>query len=124
MNKSTGLWLVIGLIGYCVLPWYVLEDGFWGWEWLIDGYPFDTDYAPAIFLLFQGEKLWLSPLIIFLLLPLVGRFPSANPPPNRHANILLIAGIAGLCWLAIQGFGIGLRGWNFDAFTQLSLIHI
>lgn len=119
MNKSTGLWLVIGLIGYSVLPWYVLEDGFWGWEWLIDGYPFDTDYAPAIFLLFQGEKLWLAPLIIFLLLPLVGRFPSANAPPSRQANILLIAGIAGLCWLAIQGFGIGLRGWNFDAFTQL-----
>lgn len=119
MNKSTGLWLIIGLIGYCILPWYVLEDGFWGWEWLIDGYPFDTDYAPALFLFLQGEKLWLSPVVIFLLLPLVGRLPSANASPNRQANFLLIAGIAGLCWLAIQGYGIGLRGWNYEALTQL-----
>jgi len=46
MNKTIALWLIVGLVGFCVLPWYVLEDGLWSFEWLRDGYPYDTDYAP------------------------------------------------------------------------------
>ena len=118
MNKSTSLWLAVGIVGFCLLPWYVLEDGFWGFEWLFDGYPFDTDYAPAVFLIMQGEKLWLSPLLAFLGLPLIGRITGSSAGSNHKANILLIAGIAGLLWLAIQGYGIGLRGWNYEALTS------
>ena len=65
------LWLVAGLLGYFVLPWYLLEDGLFSFEWLFDGYPFDTDYAPAAFLLFQGEKVWLAPIVVPLLMPLL-----------------------------------------------------
>lgn len=122
MNKSSLLWLVLGIVGFCILPWYVQEDGFWGFEWLIDGYPFDPDYAPALFLILQGEKLWLSPLLIWLVMPLAGVLwlsGSTQSRALRRANILLVAGVAGLLWLAIQGYGIGLRGWNFDALTQL-----
>ncbi|MFK7854849.1 MAG: ABC transporter permease [Granulosicoccus sp.] len=122
MNKSMYLWLILGLLGFCVLPWYVLEDGFWGFEWLVDGYPFDTDYAPALFLIMQGEKLWLSPLILWLLMPLATFFRASGSTHSRavrQANVLLVAGVAGLLWLAIQGYGIGLRGWNFDALNQL-----
>ncbi len=117
MNRTVGMWLVIGLVGYCLLPWYVLEDGFWSTEWLLDGYPFDTDYAPALFLITQGEKLWLSPLLLPLLLPLLS--PLFAHSPKQRANVLIVAGVSGLAWLAIQGLGIGLRGWNFDALTQL-----
>ncbi len=117
MNRTVGMWLIIGLIGYCLLPWYVLEDGFWSFEWLFDGYPFDTDYAPALFLITQGEKLWLSPLLLPLLLPLVSSLFAHNP--KQRANVLIVAGVAGLAWLAIQGLGIGLRGWNFETLTQL-----
>ena len=123
MNKNTNRWFIIGLIGFCVLPWYVLEDGFWRFDWLFDGYPFDTDYAPALFLILQGEKLWLSPCLLFLLWPFVSSLRAArngNPNPSlSRANALLIAGVAGLCWLAIQGYGIGLRGWNYESLTQL-----
>jgi len=122
LNKSTWLWLVVGIVGFCILPWYVLEDGFWGFEWVFDGYPFDPDYAPALFLILQGEKLWLSPLLLWLVMPLAGVFwASGSTQSNaiRRANVLLVAGVAGLLWLAIQGYGIGLRGWNFDALTQL-----
>ncbi|MEE9333061.1 MAG: iron ABC transporter permease [Granulosicoccaceae bacterium] len=117
MNRTVGMWLIIGLIGYCVLPWYVLEDGFWRFEWLFDGYPFDTDYAPALFLITQGEKLWLSPLLLFLLLPLLS--PLFAHSPKQRANVLIVAGVAGLAWIVIQGLGIGLRGWNFEALSQL-----
>ncbi len=118
-----------------MLPWYVLEDGFWSFEWLFDGYPLDTDYAPALALILQGEKLWLAPVVIFLMLPVFGGIIgsrsqsvagtgqsglSTQPGADTtRANLLLIAGIAGLSWLAIQGYGIGLRGWNFDSLTQL-----
>ena len=63
-------WILIGWIGFFVLPWYGIEDGFFLFEWLVDGYPFDPDYAPAAFLLAQGEKLWLAPLLPVLILPL------------------------------------------------------
>lgn len=118
MSKSTWLWLVLGLIGFCILPWYVQEDGFWGFEWLVDGYPFDPDYAPGLFLLLQGEKLWLAPIPVWLLLPVFALGFSSRT--NRYAaNVLLLAGLLGLTWIAIQGYSIGLRGWNYEALTQL-----
>lgn len=118
MNKSTWLWLVLGLIGFCILPWYVQEDGFWGFEWLVDGYPFDPDYAPGLFLLMQGEKLWLAPVPVWLLLPVVALGFSARSG-RYSANVLLLAGFMGIAWLAIQGYSIGIRGWNYEALTQL-----
>ena len=50
MDRTVLTWLLIGAAGFCLLPWYTLEDGFWGFEWLFDCYPFDTDYAPGLFL--------------------------------------------------------------------------
>jgi iron(III) transport system permease protein len=121
-----------------VLPWYVLEDGLWSFEWL-DGYPLDADYAPALALIAQGEKLWLAPVAFFLILPVfAGLFRSSSARQSasndvasplavstsknsdtKLANMLLIAGVGGLCWLAIQGFGIGIRGWNYESLNQL-----
>ncbi|MEM7260157.1 MAG: hypothetical protein AAF404_22510, partial [Pseudomonadota bacterium] len=68
-SRAVWLWMAVGLLGYFVLPWYLLEDGFFSFEWLFDGYPIDSDYAPAVFLVAQGEKVWLAPLILPLLLP-------------------------------------------------------
>jgi len=116
MNRTVALWLTIGLIGFCVLPWYVLEDGLWNFEWLRDGYPYDTDYAPGLFLLLQGEKLWLAPIPILLLLPLLTIGVSKrNPLFNK---VLCIAGALGLFYLLAQGFSIGIRGWNTELLTQ------
>ncbi|MEP3048276.1 MAG: iron ABC transporter permease [Roseibium sp.] len=102
---------MIGWLGFAVLPWYGIED-FWTLEWLVDGYPFDRDYAPGLFLIAQGEKLWLTPLI----LPLIGALAALTLPkthPN-YARILVLAGGFGAAWLIAQGFGIGLRGWTFS----------
>ena len=116
MNKTVALWLFIGLLGFCVLPWYVLDDGLWSFEWLFDGYPFDTDYAPGLFLLLQGEKLWLAPIPVLLLLPLFILTTSKRKP--LFNRILCIAGAAGLFYLLAQGFAIGIRGWNSELITQ------
>jgi len=122
LNKSTWTWFVLGLTGFCLLPWYVLYDGFWGFEWLVDGYPFDPEYAPALFLILQAEKLWLSPLLVWLLFPIVAIGFSVKKKPEslrKRANILLLCGVGGLLWLAIQGYAIGLKGWNFESLNQL-----
>ena len=44
-------WQLIGLFGLVVVPWYAIYDGFWNFEWLLEGYPFDSDYAPLLFLI-------------------------------------------------------------------------
>lgn len=104
-------WIVAGWVGFFLLPWYGVED-FFTFEWLIDGYPFDTDYAPAAFLIGQGEKLWLAPTVLALLAPLaVMRRRKTDP---IYAKVLLIAGAFGFGWLVLQGFAIGIRGWNFE----------
>ncbi len=121
LNRIVLTWLIVGLIGFAVLPWYMLEDGFWGFGWL-QGYPFDPDYAPALFHLIQGKKPWLWPLLFLLLLPLVTWGRKKTDPV--FALILLSAGVAGLGYLLLQGFAIGLRGWQFgflnSAFGELA----
>ncbi len=111
------LWLLTGLIGYFVLPWYLLEDGFFSFEWLFDGYPFDSDYAPAAFLIFQGEKIWLAPLILPLLLPLIALSQRSNR--RLFSTLLIIAGASGLFYLFAQGFAIGIRGFNAEWLNNL-----
>lgn len=104
------LWLIVGWVGFCVLPWYGSEEGIFSFEWLFNGYPFNEDYAPALFLILQGEKLWLAPLLVFLALPL-SAFRTLKSDPI-HGKILIIAGAIGFGWLIAQGFSIGIRGWN------------
>ena len=110
-------WIAAGWVGYLLLPWYGIEDGFFRFEWLIDGYPFDEEYAPAVFLIAQGEKLWLAPLLLPLAAPLfVVRSRKTDP---EFATVLTIAGALGFAWLIAQGFGIGIRGFNFTWLTAL-----
>ncbi|ABG30722.1 iron ABC transporter permease [Roseobacter denitrificans] len=105
-------WVIAGWVGFCLLPWYMVEDGLLSFEWLRDGYPFDEDYAPAAFLIAQGKKLWLAPLLIALILPLFAlRRPKSDP---WFARLLILSGAIGFGWLIAQGFSIGIRGFNFD----------
>lgn len=111
------LWIIVGWVGYCLLPWYGIEDGFFSFGWVFDGYPLDSDYAPAAFLLVQGEKLWLSPVIILLAFPitLIGLRKS---DPLFARGLILVGGI-GFFWLFAQGFAIGIRGYNFTWLESL-----
>lgn len=105
-------WIAAGWVGYCLFPWYGIEDGFFSFGWLFDGYPFDGDYAPAVFLVAQGEKLWLAPMLAPLVAPLaVLRRRKTDP---LHSTVLILAGGFGFAWLFAQGFGIGIRGFNYQ----------
>ncbi len=110
-------WIIVGWVGFLILPWYGVEDGFLSFGWLFDGYPFDEDYAPAAFLIAQGEKLWLAPLA----LPLIASLFAINRKKSDpyYATILILVGAIGLGWLMAQGFGIGIRGFNFEWLKSL-----
>jgi iron(III) transport system permease protein len=110
-------WIIAGWVGYLLVPWYAVEDGFFRFEWLFNGYPFDTDYAPAAFLLSQGEKLWLAPLLLPLLASLlVLRLRKSDP---IYGIILILVGAIGFSILIVQGFSIGIRGFNFAWLTAI-----
>jgi iron(III) transport system permease protein len=117
LNKTVLMLLLLGAVGFLALPWYVQEDGFWSFEWLLDGYPYDSDYAPAAFLLAQSEKLWLWPLVAFLAAPIVLLFKDKTDP--LYAKLLLICGIGGLVYLLGQGLAIGIQGWQFASLNSL-----
>ncbi|MEZ5778570.1 MAG: iron ABC transporter permease [Paracoccaceae bacterium] len=102
-------WIIAGWVGFCLLPWYGVEE-FWHFEWLLDGWPLDIDHAPAVFLLAQGEKLWLLPMLPALIAPLLVLRRRKTDPV--FAKELLAAGAFGFAWLTAQGLGIGIRGWN------------
>jgi len=105
-------WIVAGWVGFLILPWYGIEDGFFRLDWLLDGYPLDSDYAPAAFLIGQGEKLWLAPLLAPLITPFFVLSKRKTDP--IFAKVLITAGAFGFAWLIAQGFGIGIRGWSYD----------
>jgi iron(III) transport system permease protein len=90
------LWVLVGWVGFMFLPWYLVDGGLFSGQWLVDGYPFDKNYAPAIFLIGQGEKLWLAPLLIPLVMPLfVLNRPKSDP---LYAKILILTGVIGFSW--------------------------
>jgi len=109
-------WIIAGWFGYLLLPWYGVED-FYTFEWLVDGWPLDGDYAPAAFLIAQGQKLWLAPMLLALIAPLfVMRRRKTDP---IYGKVLILAGGFGFAWMIAQGLGIGLRGYNFAWLTAL-----
>ncbi|MDH3968361.1 MAG: iron ABC transporter permease, partial [Rhodospirillales bacterium] len=112
MRRSVVLWLAVGWVGLAVLPWYAIEDGFWIFDWL-DGYPVDSDVAPALLQGFGHGRWWLLPVCLALAAPL-GILGRRKTDP-WFAAVLLLAGGFGLAYTLAQGFAIGIRGWEFES---------
>ncbi|WP_026261619.1 ABC transporter permease [Kiloniella laminariae] len=109
-------WLILGWVGFAVLPWYLVEDGFWAFQWLIDGYPLDSDYAPALVQAALGN-VWLFPLLLPLLAPLfITRRTKTDPD---YARVLILSGGFGLAYLLAQGFIVGIGGWEYAFLENL-----
>jgi iron(III) transport system permease protein len=112
MRKVVVSWLLVGLFGFVALPWYVIEDGFWNFEWLFEESLLDEDYASAVVQYFVGEKNWLWPIGLFLLGPLIGIKHSTNQP--IFYNSLIYSGAGGLLYILAQGFAVGISGWELS----------
>ncbi len=121
MNKTVALWLAVGWAGYAVLPWYAIDDGFFGFAWF-DGFPANIDSAPAILQVMDHGRGWLLPIGLALVAPLAVLWRGGAKP--WAATVLMTAGGFGLAYTLAQGFAIGLHGWGFgfieSAFGELS----
>jgi iron(III) transport system permease protein len=115
MNRIVALWLGIGSVGLLLLPWYGIDSGFWRFRWLAD-YP-DPATGPALLHGLAYGRLWLLPLALLLLVPLPALWRPKSDPLT--ARLLILAGAAGLGWMLLQGFAIGLQGWSWPALEAL-----
>lgn len=117
LHPAVILWMAVGWLGFAVLPWFGVEDGFFGFSWLFEGYPLDSEFAPALILNLKGEKLWLAPIGMALAAPLLLWGRKKSDP--LFGKLLIAVGAAGFAWMMFQGFAIGLRGWQFGWLQSL-----
>jgi iron(III) transport system permease protein len=97
MSRAALIWIVLGWVGYAVLPWY----GFEGVNGQLVG-------GSGLVLGLRGAW-WLLPMalpLLFTVRPLVKR------TADNQGSLLVAAGLVGLALLALQGFAIGLNGWR------------
>ena len=109
MKRTIAQWILVGLAGFALLPWYMVEGGFFSFRWL--GSFNDQANAPALLQVFEYGRFWLAaPLLAFgaaaLALILVKREPAA-------ARLCAIAGFAGMFLTALQGLAIVRHGPRF-----------
>lgn len=116
MNRTVLIWLVVAWTGFLALPWYAVEDGFWSLQWVVDGFPFD-DYSPLAVLLAAGESLWISPIVLFLLIPVAAIWTRKTDP--LFSVLLILGGGGGFLYALGQGFLIGIDGWEYPFMNGL-----
>jgi iron(III) transport system permease protein len=106
MRRSQAFWLLAGLCGFAVLPWYItnvrIDVG--------EGWP------SALLIILQGRNLWLAPLLAALLLPWLAWRAQAR----TRGRLLVGAGAFGLAWQLLQGGAIGLKGWSFASLASFT----
>ena len=108
MTRAATAWLVLGVVGFALLPWHFGMTGPAYLGWL--GFFVPDPAASAFVLGLAGREWWLSPLIFPILLaarPLIGIMRREDA-----ASWLVAAGATGLLWIIVEGFAIGLSGWG------------
>ena len=115
MRDPLVLWLTAGWVALLVLPWYAVDAGFWSFAWIaaLDA----PGAAPALLQAALHERVWLWPILLALVPPLFVLARRSND--SAAAAVLIASGGLGLCWLTVEGFAIGIRGWNFAALEGL-----
>ena len=109
MSRTNGLWLIVGAIGYCLLPWYSLEDSFWSFEWISS---FSDAYtAPALLQVFlYGKAYLLAPVLAMLVVAGLLLVPM---PSVIRAKAMGLAAFFGLFLTALQGISVVRSGPRF-----------
>jgi iron(III) transport system permease protein len=109
MSRATLGWIVLGWVGFALLPWYGFDR---------TAIPTLSDYFVSGSALIHGLKgtWWLLPILAPLCLSLV---PVIRPSAQPNGSWLIASGLLGLALIVLQGFSIGLNGWTMDALKGL-----
>jgi iron(III) transport system permease protein len=110
MSRATLGWIVLGWVGFALLPWYGFDRA---------AAPTFSDYFVGGSALLHGMRgaWWLLPIIAPLLMSLR---PVALPSSSTNSTWLIASGVLGLALIVLQGFTIGLNGWTIDLLKALS----
>ena len=115
IDRDVALWCGVGWIGFALLPWYGIYDGFWSFDW-IAGYPLGSDEAPGAVQALAHGRWWLLPLLPLLLAPFA--LWRRNRYDPVFADTLIAIGALGLVATLGQGFAIGIAGWEIGLFER------
>ncbi len=106
-------WLIVGAIGFLIVPWYALQDTVLGVAWLRDWA--GNDNAPALLQASRFGRAWLMPMGVLLIIGTALLAPGIERPARGVGMIVI--GATGFAYLLLQGFAIGPAGWSFDTLT-------
>lgn len=116
IDSNLRLWLLVGVAGFFLLPWYGLED-FWTLEWVLSFPLFSSNNPSGLYLISKGDSLWILPgLITFLVSGAALRIPRTDP---NYSRLLMITGLSTVLLVVAQGLSIGIRGWTTGWLTEL-----
>lgn len=113
MKRSALVWLVAGVVGFALLPWYLVDGGSISLD-MFKGWPSGAS-GSALFL-GLSECPWLLPILLGFLVAFV---PVVRRVVNPGAW-LIWAGAGGLTWFWLQAFAIDHKGWALPGFEILS----
>ncbi|MDR9803211.1 ABC transporter permease [Rhizobium hidalgonense] len=114
-NRRLDVVLILGAVALTLLPWYRIENGFFGLGWLA-GFPFSTEAAPGLVQIFAHGRLWLAGALVLFLLAVAAR---GMADPMRRGAVLAWTGATGVLFLSLQGLAIGFSGWNWTVSETL-----
>jgi iron(III) transport system permease protein len=119
-NAAVWAWVLAGLLGYLLFPWYALQDG-QGLLALHRVWQNGETGNGIVQAALQG-RLWLLAGLAGLL---ACAGAAALPPGRAQSQGLLAGGFGGALVLLCTGFAIGAKGWNFawleQAFGELGV---
>ena len=102
MPRAVMHWIVAGVIGAALLPWYALGNGIFTTEW-IRAYP-DAATGSAVYQIINAGRAWL--LIALLPLLTILALVALRLSVQRTARLLMWCSIAGMALMLLQGFAI------------------
>ena len=111
---ATFAWWFVGLAGFALLPWYMLQDSVLSTAWL-RGLT-TRDNASGLLQAAVHGRWWLWPVAALLAVAATALLPGLTR--RTRSTILLWIGAVGFAYILAQGFAIGARGPVFEWLQQ------
>jgi len=112
-QRAIGAWLLVGALGYALLPWYFLADT--SVLAALPGVFGGSDTGSGVVQAARHGKPWLWVGALGLLVAAIGWWMPAGRVQGRW---LLLGASVGMLGLLLSGFAIGATGWAFETLTQ------
>ncbi len=106
MKRIIFQWIAVGLAGFCLLPWYMVDGGFWSFGWITD--PASPENAPALLQILLHGRWWLAGALLALLAAALVQLLVKSPV--RAARLTAAVAALGLGWTTLQGLVIVRHG--------------